>query len=173
MPDKIRALFIFEIMGKPPEHIVETLEKLIDQLSKNKGLEIKNKTIHKPKEIERQDESGGRKEGKDQIQQPEKTSFFTTFAEVEVETEEIRLILAITLNMLPAHVEILKPENFHLKNTELSSLLTELTVKIHKYDEIAKSILIERNTILNKLKDSEERCKELEKEIMDKTEKDK
>ena len=158
MPE-ITALFTFEILGKPPEHIVETLEKLIEQLGKQKGVKIKNKIIHEPKEIEQ--------EGK-------KTGLFTTFAEVEIQTEDIKLILAITLNMLPAHVEIVEPMEFHLKNFELSSLLTELTVKIHKYDEIAKAILIERNTLLNKLKDTEERCRELEKEIKsEKKEKDK
>lgn len=153
MPE-ITALFTFEILGKPPEHIRQTLEQLIDTLSKQKGIEIKNKIIHEPKEIE------------DKENQPQ--GIFTTFAEVEVQTDNMNLILGITLNMLPAHVEIIEPGEYKFKNFELSSLLTELTIKIHKYDEIAKAILIERNTILNKLKDAEERCRELEKEIKDK-----
>ncbi len=165
MPEKINAIFTFEILGKPPEHIAETLSLLIDKLGEQKGIKIKDRKIHEPKEIEREGKSQG---------------FFTTFAEVEVEAENMNLIIGITLNMLPSHVEIISPTEFRFKSFELSSLLTELTIKIHKYDEISKAMLFERKNILNRLRESEERCRELEKEISEKkaeskekTEKDK
>ncbi len=150
MSESIKAMFTFEILGKPPEHIIETLEKLVEELGKQKGVEILNKVIHEAKPLE--------KDG-------ERTEMFTSFTEVELEAENINIILAIVLHMLPAHVEIIEPMEYKFKNFELSSLLSELTVKIHKYDEIAKGIMIERNNLIGRLKESEERCRALEDEV--------
>lgn len=148
--EKIKAMFTFEILGKPPEHIVEALEKIVEQLGKQEGIKIINKVIHDAKPLERDGE---------------KTDMFTSFTEVELEADNINIILAIVLHMLPAHVEIIEPSEYKFKNFELSSLLSELTVKIHKYDEIAKSMMIERESLVKRLKESEERCKGLEEEI--------
>lgn len=149
-PGNIKASFIFEILGKPPEHIKETLEQLMDKLGEQKGVNITNRIIHEPKLIDKEEETG---------------NIYTTFAEVEVIVDDFRLLIAIVLNMLPSHVEITEPSELRFKNFDLSSILTELTLKIHKYDEISKAILIERNTILKKLQEAEERARELEKEI--------
>ena len=144
---EIRTLFIFEILGKPAEYIKDSLDKLIDQLGEQKGVDIVRREVHDPKKVE--------KDG-------EESSLFTTFAEVEVNTEDIKLILAIVLNMLPAHVEILRPAEYTFKNFELSSLLSELTVKVHKYDELAKISLFERNKHLARIKELEEKVNNLE-----------
>jgi len=157
MLEKIKALFIFEMLGRPPEHIKETLGKLIEKLGKQKGIEVTKKTIHEPKKLEEEDKKEKRiDEGKE---------IFTTFAEVEIIADSINLILLIVLNMLPAHVEIINPSELNFKNFELSSLLNELTIKIHKYDEVAKVLVIDRNNIFNKLQETEQRIRELEREI--------
>ncbi len=153
----IKSLLTFEILGKPPEHIIKSLEEMIKKLGEQEGVTILNNKIREPKEVEENNQ---------------KTGVFTTFAEVEIEVKDINLLLLIVLNMFPAHVEILSPSEFNFKNFELSSILTDVTVKMHRYDEIAKGVLIERQNILGKLKEaenrakeSEERCRELEKEM--------
>jgi len=151
MPDKIRTLFIFEILGKPAEHIKESLEKMVEKLGEQKGIDIVRKDIREPKKAESKD-----KEGKTVVSE----EMYSTFAEVEIETEDINLILAIVLNMLPAHVEILEPIEYKFKNFELSSFLSELTVKIHRYDEVAKVLMLERNQLLKKLEFVEQKLKE-------------
>ncbi|MEK6872379.1 MAG: hypothetical protein AABW90_00015 [Nanoarchaeota archaeon] len=156
---EIKALFIFEILGKPAEHIKKSLEELIDKLGKQKGIQIIKKQIHEPKKLDEESKKGKTIVGE---------GLFTTFAEVELITENVNIMLAIVLNMLPAHVEIIEPSEYSFKNFELSSLLTELTVKIHKYDEIAKVLMFERKNILDKLSETEERVRELEKEIKEK-----
>lgn len=145
--DKIRTLFIFEILGKPAEHIVKSLEKMIDELSKQKGLEIVRKEIHEPKLI-KQNEN---KEEKKQIIEEE---LYSTFAEVEILTDNLKLVMSIVLNMLPSHVEILEPSDFIIKNFDLSSLMTELTIRMHKYDEITKVLMLERNQLLRRLNEN-------------------
>ena len=159
MPEKIRALFIFEILGKPAEHIKKSLEELIDKLGKQKGIQIIKKQVHEPKILDEESKKGKTIVGE---------GLFTTFAEVELITENVNIMLAIVLNMLPAHVEIIEPSEYSFKNFELGSLLTELTIKIHKYDEIAKVLMFERKNILDKLYETEERVRELEKEIREK-----
>ena len=148
--DKIRALFIFEILGKPPEHITNSLEKMIDELAKQKGLEIVRREIHEPKIID----------NKDDKKEDNENSLYSTFAEVEVVASDLKLIMAIVLNMLPSHVEILEPTDFVIKNFDLSGLMTELTLKMHKYDEIAKVLILERNELLRRLNENHKMVRE-------------
>ena len=80
MAEKVKALLIFEILGKPPEHIVITLEQLIDRLGENKGIKVTDRKVHEPHPVERKDDKG------DIIDKVE--GLFSTFAEVEVEVEK-------------------------------------------------------------------------------------
>jgi len=148
---KIRALFIFEVMGRPPEHLKKALEEYLKTFGENKGIKIIRKEIHEPKPIEKQGAEGQGAEG-----------LFTTFAEVEVVVDNLNLIFEITLNMLPAHAEIIEPDNIILKNFDLSGVISNLSVKLHKYDEIAKAIALERNGLIRKMQEMQERINNLE-----------
>jgi len=145
----IKALFIFEIMGKPPEHLKKALEEYLTKMGENKGVEITRKEIHEPKPIEREGAEG----------------LFTTFAEVEVVVDNINLIFDITLNMLPAHAEILEPEDIKIKNFDLSGVVSNLSIKLHKYDEVAKTITIERGILMKRLQEMQEKINNLEGNI--------
>ena len=146
MAEKIRAKFIFEIMGRPAEHIVTTLNMLIDKLEEIKGIKVEERIVHEPKLLE-----------KENIQ-----NLFTTFAEVELISENLATVVDIVLHMLPAHVEIIEPAELKLENFNLSSLLSNLTIKIHKYDEIAKASLMERNVLMKRLEEMQKKINELE-----------
>ena len=146
---EIKALFIFEIMGRPPEHIKNTLGELVDKLGEQKGIDIIRKEVHEPKPVE--------KEGT--------TNLFTTFAEVELIADNLSLIFDIALNMLPSHVEILEPKELEFKNFDLSSAVSNLCVKIHKYDEISKISLMEKNSLIARLNQAQEKIENLEKGI--------
>ncbi|MAG61403.1 hypothetical protein CMI43_01120 [Candidatus Pacearchaeota archaeon] len=161
---KIKTLFIFEILGKPAEHIKDSLDKMIDQLGEQKGLEVVRRVVHEPKLIEDDGKSDSKLE-KLEKENYVKQGMYSTFAEVEVETENINLIMAIVLNMLPSHVEILQPSEFSLNNTELSGLMSELTVKMHKYDEVTKVLMLEKDYLIKKLKEAEDKVSNFEGEV--------
>ncbi len=161
---KIRTLFIFEILGKPAEHIKDSLDKIINQLSEQKGLEVVRRVVHEPKLIEDDGKSDSKLE-KLENENYVKQGMYSTFAEVEVETDNINLIMAIVLNMLPSHVEILQPTEFSLNNAELSGLMSELTVKMHKYDEITKVLMLEKDYLIKKLKEAEDKVSNFEGEV--------
>jgi len=59
---KITAAFIIEILGRPAEHIKQTITELIEKLCKEKGINVIEKTIHEPKKIE---EKQGEEESKE------------------------------------------------------------------------------------------------------------
>ena len=145
--EKIKALFIFEILGRPPEHIKETMEQLVDKLGELEGVEINNKKIHEPKPIE--------KEGVKDL--------FSAFSEVEILGEDLNAILNVVFHAMPSHVEILSPSELRFKNFDLSSMLSALTVKLHRYDEIAKISIIEKNIMTKKLKEMEGKVGVVEK----------
>ena len=44
----IRAMMILEIIGKPAEHLVETLEKIIKQIDEEDGVEVIEKKMNEP-----------------------------------------------------------------------------------------------------------------------------
>jgi len=155
MAQKIRAVLIFEILGKPPEYIKESLEKYIEKMGENKGVFIEKKKFFDSKLIE------GEKD------------IYTSFAEVEIVCDSLNIVFAIVLSMLPASIEIIEPEEIRLKNFELSSVLSELTVKLHKYDEVAKYLTLENNKLTNQVKALEGNYKPrvLVKEVVEKNKK--
>ena len=91
LSEKINAMLVLEIIGRPPGHLVETLEEIIDKIGKTKGVKLIKKTIHEPKEI-----SG-------------KKDIYNTFSEVEIEADEPIVIVNLIFNYMPAHVEIISP----------------------------------------------------------------
>jgi len=137
---EIKSLFIFEIMGKPAEHIVTTMSQLIDKLGELPGIKINNRKIHEPKPVETKDLN-------------ETSDLFTTFSEVEIHGKDIYSLINVMFNAMPSHVEIIEPDEVVLNNHEISNLLTDLTLKLHRYDEIAKALMIERNVLIGKLKE--------------------
>ena len=141
MTNKIRAMFIFEILGRPAEHIKETLSQLVDKLGEFPGIKIDKKKVHEAKPVEQE----GVKD------------LFTTFAEVEILGDNIDAITNIVFNAMPSHVEIIEPDELTIKNFDLSNFLSSLTVKLHRYDEIAKTITLERNFLVGKLKEMQEK----------------
>ena len=130
--EKIKAVMIFEMMGRPADHLKDTIIKFIESLDKEKDMQVLNKKISEPKKLEES-----------------KQELFTTFAETEIEFENVTKLFAIFFGYMPSNIEIVEPVEFKMKNFEFSTLANELTRKLHQYDEIVKRIAAE-NTILKK-----------------------
>ena len=131
---KITAVIILEIIGKPAEHLVETLEQISKEMGEEKGVKMINKKISEPVEL---------KERKD---------FFTAFAEKEIEIDEALQLAILMFKYMPAHVEVISPESLVLTNNEYGDILSELTRRLHKYDEVARVVQMEKDILEKKLK---------------------
>ncbi len=144
--NKVKTRFIFEMLGRPPEHIVETMNLFIDKLNEQKGVEVIERIVHEPKPLE--DENA--------------KDLFTNYAEVEVVCDNLHLVYEIVLNMLPANIEILEPENIKLSNFDLTSMLSQLAIRLHRFDEVTKAVALEREQLVNKVKELESKIGSLE-----------
>jgi len=133
--EKISAVMILDIIGRPPEHLVESLEMIIKEMDKEQGVIVKSKQIKEPTLM---------KDQKD---------FYTTFAEIEVEVDEILYLFILMFKYMPAHIEIISPELIALPNHGFSEILNELTGRLHGYDEIARIMQIEKQILLKKIQE--------------------
>ena len=130
---KMNAIFIMDIVGRPPEHLVETLERIIGEMGKEKGVVIISKDIKEP------------------VIMKDQKDFYTSFAEIEVEVDEILILVGLMFKYMPAHVEIISPEILGLSNNSFGEILSEITRRLHGYDEVARTIQIEKQILFNKI----------------------
>jgi hypothetical protein len=140
---KVKANLVFEMLGRPKEHVDGAMAEFVKQLDVESGIKITNKTVHpaklyEPKELEKSNEI--------QVKQ----ELFTTFAEIEVSAEKIMDVALLVFKYLPSHVEIISPENFSLKNSEFNILLNETIARLHNYDSIAKTALMHNQMLAKK-----------------------
>lgn len=131
----IRAVLVLEIIGRPPEHLTESLGKIIDAIDGEKGVSVREKKINEPKEMENQ------------------KGFYMTFGEIEVEVDEILYLAILMFKYMPAHIEILSPELIVLSNNGWNDILNELTRRLHGYDEVARVLQMERAIMEKKLRE--------------------
>lgn len=136
---KINAILVLDIIGRPKEYLLETLRNIIKEIEKEKGVVVKRSDIKEPKEIK------------------EANNFYTTFAEIEVETEEIFPLILLIFKYMPAHIEIIEPEDFVIKNNDFNDIFNEIIGRLHGYDEIARIMQVERDKLLQKIKELEEK----------------
>ena len=131
----IKALLIIDVIGKPPEHLTETLNNIIKKIDDEKGVNVMSKKLSEPTLM---------KDQKD---------FYTSFAEVEVEVQEIFELVILMFKYMPAHIEILYPELIALTNNGWGDILNELTRRLHGYDEIARIVNVEKSILEKKLRE--------------------
>ncbi len=131
----ITATLILEIIGRPKEHLVETLEKIIADMDKEKGTKVIRKQINEP------------------VLMKDQKDLYTTFAEIDVEVEDILYLTILMFKYMPAHVEVVSPELIALTNSGWSDILSELTRRLHKYDEVARVIQTEKTILEKKLRE--------------------
>jgi hypothetical protein len=131
----IKATIILEIMGKPPEHLVKTLEEIIKNIGEEKGVSVSSKKINEPAPM---------KDSKE---------FYTTFAEVDLEVEDILYLTIIMFKYMPAHIEVLEPELIALTNNGWSDILSELTRRLHGYEEIARILKLQNMKMQKKMQE--------------------
>jgi hypothetical protein len=130
----VHAIMIFEAIGRPAEYLGQILQNLVEKIKEEEGVKILESKINSPQQM---------KDHKD---------FFSNFAEVEVEVEEIRYLTMLMFKYMPAHVDVISPEEIVLSNNGWSEILSELTRRLHGYDEIARVMQNERAILEQKLK---------------------
>jgi hypothetical protein len=132
---KIRAVFILEAIGHPPEYLTEALTGIVKSMGEEKGVRIVESKLNPPVQMKNQKE------------------FYTSFAEVEVEVEQVLSIAILMFKYMPAHVEIISPEHLAISNSEMGDLFSEVTRRLHGYEEIARIMQNEKVILETKLRE--------------------
>lgn len=132
---KIRAVLIIEVLGRPPEHLKKTLEEIIEKISAEKKVKVIEKKINEAVELK------------------EKKDIYTNFAEIEIELEGVDSLFFLTLKYMPAHVDIIFPEQNNITNSDLSAILNDLARKLHEYDDVARVMQIQNSFLQDKIKE--------------------
>ena len=132
--DKITATLIIEVLGRPPEHIEETLRDIIKKIDAEKDVAVVESRINPSVEVQNQ------------------KGMFTTFGEIEVETKDLVTLTILMFKYMPAHIEIISPESLKLNSFNLNAILNELAMRLHKYDEVARILQMEKSILENQLK---------------------
>jgi len=131
----IKLLMVLEILGKPKEYVSQSLNNIINQIRNEKGISVKNSKTNEPKEL---------KENKE---------IFSSFAEVELESQDIQSFVVLMFKYMPSHVEVLSPLKYEMTNNELSNILTDLILRLHSYEQIARMMQSEKNILEKRLKE--------------------
>ena len=140
---KLEVRLIFEMLGKPKEHLEEVIRDFIEKIGKENGISLSNKIFHDAKPAEEKD-----KEGK-----IIKTELFITFAEVELKADNIHVLLSLMFRYLPSNVEIMYPEQMDCSNRDFNMILNEVIERIHYYDSIAKAALFNNQMLAKKFEE--------------------
>ncbi len=123
--NKMIAVMIIEVMGRPKEHLIETLEGMSKQISEEPGVKILSKKINEPVLVKDQKE------------------LLTTFGEFEIEVDEPLVLAVLMFKYMPSHLEILEPEKFIMTNVGFGDILNELTRRLHRYEELVRVMQIQ------------------------------
>lgn len=144
---KIIATLIFQIMGRPPEHLIKTLEVIIDQVDKEPKIKVKKKVIKEPQKNEENSQTVTSKGNVKSVE------FYSSFAEIEIESEGMMELVFLLFKYMPAHIEITHPEYIVLSNGGWNDVLNDLIRKLHGYDEIARVSQIEKSILEKRLRE--------------------
>ena len=126
MEKNISFRTIIEVLGKPKEHIEETIKGYVDKLKKDEKYQVDSVEFA-------------------EIKKQEKDELWATFAEIEVKTEKIENLIEFCFNFMPSLIEIIEPPEMQLKDQDISSFLNDLQARLHQVDMVAKQLKMEND----------------------------
>lgn len=133
--ERITASLVLEILGRPIEHVSESLNGIVEKMGAEEGIKILDKTLHDPIPLENSKE------------------LFTSFAEISLELDSLDHYINLLFAYMPSNIEIISPEKLTMDKSHLNEAGNKLVQRLHDYDAITKNTLTEKNIILKKLQE--------------------
>jgi hypothetical protein len=119
MEKKILFRSVIEVLGKPKEHVGESLKSYIQKLKDHEKYEVVKEDIA-------------------EIKQHEDSDLWAIFAELEVWTEKIEDLTFFCFEFMPSLIDVIEPTQIEFKNGEVSEFINDLQAKLHQVDMVAK-----------------------------------
>lgn len=124
--NKVLAKVIIEVVGKPKEHVEESIKIVLDNIKKEKGIKPIKMKIFKPKEVD---------------------SLFSSFAELELEFESPAYLMGLCFDYMPSSVEIIRPEELSLNSADLAGLMNDMLLKLHGISMSVRKLGVENENL--------------------------
>lgn len=131
--EHLRCRVILEMLGKPKEHIEKTLREYVQKIKEDEDSIILNEKFTDAKE---------------------QGDLWATFVELEMVMKSIPNLIGFCFDYMPSSVEVLKPEEFTLKNRDISNFINDLQAKLHTVDMVAKKLRTENEFLKRNMKKS-------------------
>ncbi len=122
----VHARVVIEVMGKPKEHVEQSLAAYMDKIKNDKELEVIKFKVYEAKP---QDD------------------MFSTFAEIEFKVEKMQNLVAFCLDYMPSSIEIIEPKEFALNQSEITDFFNDLQGKLHNIDMTVKNLRFESEAL--------------------------
>ncbi len=117
----LRIRVIFEIMGKPKEHVENTLKAYVENIkTKETDIHVLEEDFEPAEEVE---------EG-----------LFSTVAEVEMLVPDIEKLSWIAINFSPASIELIEPDKIVMEQKQVSHWITDMLARLHEVGMIQKTV---------------------------------
>lgn len=153
----VQARITFEVAGKPKEHVEASLKGYLENVENHPELWTISKEI-----METEEQGDG---------------IFSAAAELEVVLEKLDLLTWLSINFMPASIEVLDPEKLSINAREINNWYNDLLSKLHETSNILReertinqhlttslNALI-KNAIIAAVKKEKKSSKELEKDL--------
>mgnify|MGYP001588610459 FL=1 len=125
---KIKA--IIEILGRPKEHVEDTINKVIEEIKNRKGLTLLENKVAKTKKLE---------------------NFYSSYIDVELKLSNMDQLIDFCFDFMPSNVEILEPEELTLDSHLLAEYMNDLLAKLHHQSMVMRNIHAENLVMKQKL----------------------
>lgn len=153
----LKVLITFELVGKPKEHIEQTLKAYLLNIKGDSRVLSINEDFADAIQLE--------------------DGLFSTFCEFEGLVQDLEVLTWLAVNFMPASIELLEPSELKLEARVLNNWYNDLMAKLHETSNVVReeravnkhltkslNALIQ-NAIILSLKEDAKEMKELEKSI--------
>ncbi len=128
-----------EILGSPKEHVEKTLHNTIEKVKAEENIKVSKTEIYECKQMD--------------------NKLWSTFADIEFETKELKRVPEICLDYMPSTIEILEPAGMELDMNDLSNVLNDMLTKLHKFSMILTKLQTENIYMMKELEKISEKNK--------------
>jgi hypothetical protein len=115
----IHVLVTFEVLGKPKEHVNESLKTFLAQVKKDERIAVINEHIGAA--VKQDDE------------------YFSAFAEADALVKNFDALTWLCINFTPAALEIVEPDEFALRALDVQNHFNDLLARLHTIGTVYKS----------------------------------
>jgi putative lipoic acid-binding regulatory protein len=127
----ITSRITIEVMGSPKEHVEKALVDVINKLKNDKQIEVVNVKAY---EAEQQE-----------------NKLWSTFADIEIETKNLKKLSDICYDYMPSTLEILEPIGMEMQSIEVQDFINDVLTRMHKYAMVIRKLQTENIYMMKEL----------------------